>query len=83
MNEFLSDTKAVFLFLLGAFMSLLAWMGRREQKRIDDLKENSVTRKELAETLRQMRDDRIRMHQENREELRYIRERVDGIADRQ
>jgi Tfp pilus assembly protein PilO len=83
MNELLNDTKAIFIVLLGAFMSLLAWMGRREQKRIDDLKENSVTREELAKTLTQMREDRLQMHRENREELRYIRERVDGIADRQ
>jgi hypothetical protein len=83
MNELLSDTKAVLIFLLGAVMTLLSWIGRRQVKRIDDLEETAVTRDELARTLAQMREDRLQMHQENREELRYIRERVDGIADRQ
>lgn len=64
-------------------MALLAWLGKRQIKRIDDLEEDSVTREELSKTLTQMREDRLQMHRENREELKYIRERVDGIADRQ
>lgn len=64
-------------------MALLTWLGRLQIRRIDDLERNSVTREELSTTLTQMREDRLQMHRENREELRYIRERVDGIADRQ
>jgi hypothetical protein len=82
-NELLSHAKSVVLGLLGALMALLAWLGRRQMRRIDDLERNSVTREELSQTLTQMREDRLQMHRENREELRYIRERVDGIADRQ
>ncbi len=64
-------------------MALLTWFAKRQDSRIERLEQRSVTRDELAETLNQMRDARQQMHRENREELRYIRERVDGIADRQ
>ena len=64
-------------------MAVLTWLGRRQISRIDRLEAASVTREELAKTLAQMREDRLQMHRENREELRYIRERVDGIADRE
>lgn len=83
MNEIFSDAKTIILSLLGALMGLMLWLGRREVKRIDDLEKHSVTRDELATTLSQLREDRLRMHNENREELRYIRDRVDSIADRQ
>lgn len=83
MNEIFDDAKSIVVGLLGAIMALLTWWGRREIKRIDTLERESVTREELAETLKQMRDDRLQMHGENRDELRYIRERVDAIADRQ
>lgn len=83
MNELFNDAKSVVLWLLGALMALLTWWGKRQTNRIDDLERESVTRKELAETLTQMREDRWRMHEQNTSELRYIRERVDGIADRQ
>lgn len=83
MNEILSDVKSIILWLVGALMALLTWFIKRQDKRIEDLERGSVTREELAQTLTQMREDRLQMHRENREELRYIRERVDGIADRQ
>jgi hypothetical protein len=79
MNELLDDTKSVLLFLMGAVMTLFGWIGKRALNRLDEC----VTRDELTKTLSQMREDRLQMHRENREELRYIRERVDGIADRQ
>lgn len=83
MNEFNGDSKSIILWLFGAIMALLTWLGKRQVKRIDDLERTSVSREELAKTLTQMREDRLQMHKENREELRYIRDRVDGIADRQ
>lgn len=83
MNEIIEDTKSILVWLLGALMAILTWLGRRQISRIDRLEAGSVTRDELAKTLAQMREDRLQMHRENREELRYIRERVDGIADRQ
>lgn len=83
MSEIFADAKSIILSLFGALVGLMLWLGRREVRRIDDLEKQSVTRDELSKTLNQMRDDRLQMHRENREELRYIRERVDGIADRQ
>ncbi len=83
MNEIIDDTKSIILCLFGVIMALLTWFAKRQDSRIERLEQRSVTRDELAETLNQMRDARQQMHRENREELRYIRERVDGIADRQ
>jgi cell division protein FtsB len=82
-NDLFPEAKTVFMWLLGVVMALLAWIGKRQIRRIDDLERQSVTREELSQTLKQMREDRLQMHRENREELRYIRDRVDGIADRQ
>jgi cell division protein FtsB len=83
MNEIIGDAKSAIIWLLGVVMALLAWLGKRQINRIDSLERESVTRKELAETLTQMREDRQQMHSENKAEFRYIRERVDAIADRQ
>jgi hypothetical protein len=83
MNEIFNDAKSLFLGLVGVLMAIGTWWIKRQDKRIDDLEKGSVTREELAETLTQMREDRWRMHEQNASELRYIRERVDGIADRQ
>lgn len=79
----LFDAKSVVLFLFGVLMTIGTWWIKRQDKRIDNLEKESVTREELAQTLAQMRDDRWRMHEQNTSELRYIRNRVDGIADRQ
>lgn len=57
-------------------MALLAWIGKRLHDRVDEHDRNHVTREELDKTI-------TRMHVENRENLEYIRERVDTIADRQ
>lgn len=83
MNELIDDTKSILLWLLGGVMALLSWIGRRQVRRIDQLEASSVTREELVRTIAQMRDDRQQMHNENKEEFRYIRNRLDGIADRQ
>lgn len=86
MNELLADAKTVVLGLLALLMSLLTFMGRRGLKRLDAIEaaqETYITRTELTQTLLQMRDDRLRMHEENRADLQYIRTRVDSISDRQ
>lgn len=83
MSEIFSDAKSVVLWLFGVLMGLMAWLGKRQVTRIDDLEKQGVTREELSEALTQLREDRLCMHNENRDELRYIRNRLDGIADRQ
>lgn len=62
--------------LLGVAMALLAWIGKRLHDRVDEHDRNHVTREELDKTI-------TRFHEENRDNLQYIRERVDAIADRQ
>lgn len=92
MNELQPDPKTVVLWLLGllgwlgsAAMSILTWNVRREVKRIEALEQRSrqfVTRPELNRTLHDMQEARERMHAQNREDLQYIRERVDSILER-
>lgn len=60
----------------GILVALLAWLGKRLHDRVDDHDRKMVTRDELDKTI-------TRMHEENRGNLQYIRERVDTIADRQ
>lgn len=73
----------------GVAVILFGWIGKRLhdrddklQKDIEKLQKDNVTRQELNVTLRQMREDRERMHKENREDLHYIRGRVDDLIDR-
>lgn len=60
----------------GILVALFAWLGKRLHDRVDAHDRTMVTREELDKTI-------TRMHVENRENLEYIRERVDTIADRQ
>lgn len=83
MNELLQDTKAVILGLLALLMGLITFLGKRELKRLAAIEANYVTRHELSETLKVLREDQQRMHAENRADMRYIRARVDTIGDRQ
>lgn len=92
MNELQPDPKTVVLWLFGllgwlgsAVMSILTWNVRREVKKFEALEQRShqfVTRPELNRTLRDMQEARERMHAQNREDLQYIRERVDSILER-
>lgn len=90
MNELLSDTRSIALALLAVIMSLLTFLGKRHLKRIDVIEDSYVTRDDLDKTLTQMREDRLRMHEENlaagdrvATDVQYIRTRVDAISDRQ
>jgi hypothetical protein len=83
MNDLLSDTKAIVWWLFGALTAVFTWFLRRQDRRIEKLEAQYVTREELDRNMTQMRQDRLRMHDENRESLQYIRERVDTIIDRQ
>lgn len=67
--------------ILGAGMALLAWLGKRLHDKVDEHDRTHVTRAELKEAITEMREDRQRMHEQNRADLHYIRERVDSIAD--
>lgn len=56
----LSDALIVIQFLVGAFMALLTWTGKRQIKRLDDLEQrmsNTVTIEQYNETLQSLRRD--------------------------
>lgn len=58
-------------------MSVLGWLGGRSLTRLDNLERNAVTRDDLEKALNHMRNDRLLMHQENREHLSSIEEKID------
>jgi hypothetical protein len=74
---------------LTALIAIGAWLFKRHVSRVDQIEEDYVTREELDKTITQLRDERedmredgLRMHQENSKSLQYIRERVDSLVDR-
>lgn len=71
-----------FEWAAGIAMAALGWLFKRHVNRVDELEKNAVTHTQLGDALKQMREDRLRMHEENREDLAYIRERLDSIVDR-
>lgn len=82
MNELL-EPKAVISWLFAAVVALGAFFLRRMHNHIDDLRKNAVTREELKEVLDRIDKQRETMHAQNREDLHYIRERVDSLVDRE
>ena len=87
MNEL--DFKATVLWLLSIVMALFGFIWRRHVREFDELKAKAVTHDRLSaaiekidEAFELMRDDRHRMHEENRADLQHIRSRVDALADR-
>lgn len=73
---------------LAAVIAVGGWLFKRHVSRVDQIAENYVTREELNDTIQQLRnerkelrEDRLRMHQENTDSLQYIRERVDKLVD--
>lgn len=67
----------------GIAVILFGWIGKRLHDRVDEIHKNSVTRAELADIVSQLRDDQSRKHEENKDWMEYIRERVDKLVDRQ
>lgn len=80
MNELLSDPRfSVALF--GFLVSFFGFIAKRLHDKVEAHEREHVTREELRETVSQMRDERERMHQENRTDLQYIRGRIDSMSD--
>lgn len=82
MNETGFDSNTIVNWLLGLVVAVFAFLGKRLHERIDEHGRKHVTREELDEKLETMREERERMHSENREDLHYIRERLDTALDR-
>lgn len=58
-------------------MALLSWLGARQIKRIDDLEEKVVSKGELRDALEELRDERRNNHEENRQKLDRLIEKID------
>lgn len=71
MYEILSDPKALALFLLGGYVTLLTWAGKRAIKKFDDLNDNAVRREEM-----------LRLHSENTARLDKINDGVERTHER-
>lgn len=71
--------------LVTAITGIFAWTGKRQIQRIDNIErrvDDRVTRAELKEhvdTLNQSLRDGFK---QNRDDIRYIRERVDKLSDK-
>lgn len=89
MNEWLPDTKTLFLWLLGAIVALGTFIGRRHLKDYDEFKKAVATRDELKASIdisnaqrEQMSADRQRMHEENQGALERIEEQITRVHTR-
>lgn len=70
-------------------MALLAWVGEIYRRRIDDMKDDYVTRQELKDYMDSSRQDRKEMHDANIDRLDIIHNdmnrvhaRIDDLASR-
>jgi hypothetical protein len=79
------DLRSALSALAAAFSGVLLWIGKREVKRIDNLETavGQCVKKEDFETrLAQWQEERRQMHDENRDTLSRIHERVDALWER-
>lgn len=77
------------LSLVGVLYAIFWWGWDRSVKRRDELEarvmfleKNSVTREELQQTIRDAAADRKAMHEDNKEMLRDVREKLDTMETR-
>jgi hypothetical protein len=66
---------AIIGFIVNGMNKLLG----KTVERVDHLDKHSVSRDELAEAFEQMRRDRKEMHEENKESLRRIEDRLERM----
>jgi hypothetical protein len=69
------------IFLAGV-SAIMGWLLKRYVSRLDEVRENYVTREQLDAAIQQNRQDRYEMHRQNTEALNYIRGRLDSFMDR-
>jgi hypothetical protein len=87
-------------WLLGGYVAIMTWLGKREVRRVDDhdirirtLESNRVTHDDIDELRQSLTASMVNvcerlenqtrtMHEENRETMERIHERVDGLWER-
>jgi hypothetical protein len=82
MNEVQDLLKTVVFFLLAIIVGFVAWFGKRNSDRIDSLEKCTVSRDELERFMAQARQDRMAQHQENRDLLMRIEQKIDSNEER-
>lgn len=65
-------------WVAGVAVILFGWIGKRLHDRVD----RCVTREELSDAIKEMRQERRDMHTENRDTLNRIHSRVDDLWGR-
>ena len=79
------DLRSAISWLAAALSGVLLWIGKREVKRIDNLETavgQCVRKEDFENTLSRWQEERRQMHDENRETLGRIHERVDSLWER-
>lgn len=71
MNELQPDPRTLLEWLVGALVTVIAWLGRGAHARLRRLEENAV-----------MREEMLRLHEENKDRLDEIRETTTATHNR-
>jgi Tfp pilus assembly protein PilO len=82
MNEAYEALKTVVGILIGILVAIVGWFAKQTADELKELKKSAVTRDELKEALALLREDRLTLHQENRDSLTRIEEKIDANEDR-
>jgi Tfp pilus assembly protein PilO len=81
-GEFYAALKGTVVVLLGVVVSIIGYFAKRTSDRLDVLQATTVTRDEFNRILDQMREDRAAQHNEGRETMARIEEKIDANAER-
>lgn len=76
------DSSNWFEWLLGIFVAVFAWIGKRLHDRVESAHEkmsNAVTRSEFYAEITELRTEQRDMHEQNGTKLDRIHDRVDAL----
>lgn len=89
MNDLPTDPKTFAQAITMGALGLFFWFFKRHvthfaqlRGRVEKLRETSVSRKELTDIFNQLREDRLNMHQENKEAIQSLILALDRVHDR-
>jgi hypothetical protein len=82
-KTWLSGAVSMLSLILGWLWVRIVNQHDKHSAKISALEQNCVTRAELASYMALTREERLAMHEENRETMQRIHERVDQLWERQ